>query len=68
MNVYTAEYYEVYHADHIEIMCIIVANTEAEALALALEKIPDSVASRWDINKVDTNEKGAIILLHQIDQ
>lgn len=41
---------------------VIIANTEIEALGLALEAEPKTVADNWSITKVDTDTSGAIFI------
>lgn len=60
MNIYHASYYMSYgYGAFDEYECLIVANTEAEALGFALEAEPNTKAAGWSITEIDISVAGS---------
>jgi hypothetical protein len=58
LNVYIANYYKSYgYGAFDELVTVVCANTETEALGLVLEENQNTVANGWTIELFDTNRK-----------
>lgn len=54
LKVYTASYYETYgYGAYDDIECIVIANTESEALGFLITDHPETEAEKWGIVEVD---------------
>ena len=59
MNAYKAFYYKDWGwCAYDEEECIIIANTEQEALGFALQEYPDSIAEYWNLTLIDMTKPG----------
>lgn len=55
MNVYLATYFQAWaYGAYLDIHLIIVANTENEALGLALHDNQETIAAKWKLYPLDT--------------
>lgn len=63
MNVYIAVYYrEFKFGGYEKIHSVVVANTTSEALGLALEDEPGTLAAHWKIEKINSTEPNCTML------
>lgn len=59
MNVYHCHYYmQTGWSGYIGYDAIIVANTESEALGIALQQHTNTISAHWIVNQIDTNVLG----------
>jgi len=63
MNLYHAEYYKSYgYGAFEEYNYIIVANTEGEALGLALQEQDNTTVESWCITEIDSHNVNATLI------
>ena len=62
MNTYRASYRETWaYGGYEDKECIVVANTEQEALGLVLEEEPKTNTKDWEITPIDTTKTGVLL-------